>query len=152
MENSPPLRFEPVDDASLARANELSTALYGHERLEIQGEGRDRAMAELLANPELGGAWLICVDGTVAGYVVLTVCFSLEFHGRFGLLDELYVEEDWRGKGIGAAALAFVDSECRRRGLAAVRLEVMHSNVRALELYRRSGYRVEDRHFLTKWL
>ncbi|HME71862.1 MAG TPA: GNAT family N-acetyltransferase, partial [Myxococcota bacterium] len=131
---------------------ELSAELYRLEGLAAQDVGRERAMAELIAHPELGAAWLIRADGCVAGYVVLTVCYSLEFHGRFGLLDELYLEEAWRGKGTGKAALAFVDDECRQRGLKAVRLEVGHANARALELYRRSGYRVAERHLMTKWL
>jgi ribosomal protein S18 acetylase RimI-like enzyme len=144
--------FVSVDQAGLPRAVELSDALYRLDGGVVHDEGRVRAMAELIAHPEFGGAWLIRSGGNVAGYVALTVCYSLEFHGKFGLLDELYVEEGWRGKGIGASALAFIDAECRQRGLQAVRLEVSHANIGALELYRRSGYRVEERHLMSKWL
>ena len=76
----------------------------------------------------------------MAGYVALTACYSLEFHGRFGLLDEFYIEEQWRGQGLGTAALAFVDEQCRSRGWKAVRLEVASHESRAQELYRRAGY------------
>ncbi len=144
--------FAPVDEVSLTRAIALSSELYREEGLPAVDAGRERAMAELAAHPELGGVWVIRADGEVAGYVALTVCYSMEFHGRFGLLDELYLEKGWRGKGIGTAALAFVDEECRRRGLQAVRLEVGRANVRAREVYRRSGYRVEGRDLMTKWL
>ena len=146
------ITFCPLNDAWLPRAIQLSSELYRLGGLPPQDAGRERAMAELIAHPELGGTWLIQAEGEVAGYVVLTVCYSLEFHGRFGLLDELYLEEGWRGNRIGTAALAFVDEECRRRGLKAVRLEVGHTNVRAQGLYRKLGYRVEERHLMTKWL
>jgi ribosomal protein S18 acetylase RimI-like enzyme len=146
------ITFSPVDEASLERANALSSELYRHEGLPAQDAGRERALAELAAHAESGGAWLILADSAVAGYVVLTACYSLEFHGRFGLLDELYIEERWRGRGIGNAALAFVDEQCRSRGWKAVRLEVRHTNLRARELYRRAGYRAEERHLMTKWL
>lgn len=144
--------LSPLDAASLPRAFELHTALYSHEGLPSRDPAREQAMAELMAHPDLGGTWMILADGVVAGYVVLTVCYSLEFHGRFGLLDELYLDEPWRGKGIARDTLAFIDRECRRRGLQAVRLETAHTNERALSVYQKAGYRVDSRHLLTKWL
>jgi hypothetical protein len=33
-----------------------------------------RATEELMANPELGGVWLIEVEGETAGYLCVTVC------------------------------------------------------------------------------
>jgi ribosomal protein S18 acetylase RimI-like enzyme len=100
----------------------------------------------------LGGAWLIESAGETVGYLVLTICFSLEFHGRFALLDEFYLVDSARGQGIGTLALGFVEQECRIRGLKAVRLEVGRTNLRALGLYRRAGFEVEERHLMTKWL
>ena len=146
------IAFSPLDEASLPHAIEFSSQLYRAEGFAARDAGRESALAELMAHPELAGAWMILADGVMAGYLVLTVCYSLEFHGRFGLLDELYVEEPWRRQGVGKAAVAFVDEECRRRGLKAVRLEAGHANERALSVYRTSGYRVEERHLLTKWL
>lgn len=145
------ITFSPVDADSLRQANAFGAELYRHEGLPDDG-GRERALAELVSHPEFGGAWLIAADGAFAGYVALTACYSLEFHGRFGLLDELYIDEAWRGKGLGTATLAFIDEQCRRRGWKAVRLEVGHDNPAAQEVYRRGGYRTEARHLMTKWL
>ena len=145
------ITFVVVDRASVERANALSDELYLLEGLPMD-EGRRQAMWELADHPEFGGAWLILADRSVAGYVVLTACYSLEFHGPFGLLDEFYIDERWRGKGLGTAALAFVDQQCRTRGWKSVRLEVAVQNLRAQELYRRSGFEAERRNLLTKWL
>jgi GNAT superfamily N-acetyltransferase len=146
------IAFSPVDESWLPSVHAFSSELYRHEDLPAHDADRDRAIAELAAHPEFGGAWVILADGEVAGYVVLTACYSLEFHGRFGLLDELYIDPQWRGQGLGTAALAFVDGQCRSRGWKAVRLEVVHANCRAHELYRRDGYHIEGRHLMTKWL
>jgi GNAT superfamily N-acetyltransferase len=146
------ITFSPVDQSSLARVNALSSELYRQEGLDPYDEGRERAMAELAGNPEFGGAWLIVADGAIAGYVALTACYSVEFHGRVGLLDELYIEERWRGHGLGTSALAFVDQQCRSRGWKAVRLEVDHTNPGAQKLYRRAGYSIVARHLMAKWL
>jgi ribosomal protein S18 acetylase RimI-like enzyme len=145
-------RFVPLSHASIPDALKYREQLYLHEDLSYEPGDAARLLAELIDNPELGVLWLIEANGRVAGYLLLTLCYSLEFQGRFGLLDEFFIDEQWRGQGIGAAALDFVQKECAARSLKALRLEVTHTNVRALELYRRHGFTVESRHLMTKWL
>jgi GNAT superfamily N-acetyltransferase len=82
----------------------------------------------------------------------VTFGFSLEFRGRNAFVDELFVREEHRGRGLGAAALAVAEEFCRGLGIAALRLEVERENPRAQELYEREGFRVHPRHILTKWL
>jgi GNAT superfamily N-acetyltransferase len=47
-------------------------------------------------------------DETI-GYIVLTLGDSLEYHGRDAFVDEIYIRESHRGKGIGAQAIKFVE-------------------------------------------
>jgi ribosomal protein S18 acetylase RimI-like enzyme len=144
--------FLPLSLAAVPEALGLREQLYLHEDLAYEPGDAAQLVIELIERPEYGGIWLIEVAGQTAGYLLLTVCYSLEFGGRFGLLDELYIEDRWRGQGIGGAALDFAESECRHRGLRAVRLEVAHANPRALDLYRRRGFSVDPRRLMTKWL
>jgi ribosomal protein S18 acetylase RimI-like enzyme len=59
------------------------------------------------------------------------------------LLDGICVAPSARGLGVGSALMAAIETEARRRGYAAVQLDVVDSNLRAKELYHRLGYRVE---------
>jgi GNAT superfamily N-acetyltransferase len=111
-----------------------------------------QATERLLGEPEFGGVWTIDLAGTLAGYIVVLLGYSLEFGGRFGLLDELFVKENCRGMGLGALALAFADEQCRARGWQALRLEVGQNNQRAQNLYARSGFEMHDRFLMTKWM
>ena len=144
--------FQALSEEGIDTALRLRGELFRHEELSYEPGDAARLLRELVDDPAAGMLWLIVVDGQAAGYLLLTFCYSLEFGGRFGLLDEFYVEDRWRGQGIGTAALEFVEGECRNRGLRALRLEVMHANSGALELYRRRGYAVEPRHLMTKWI
>jgi ribosomal protein S18 acetylase RimI-like enzyme len=136
----------------------LETALNWMNRLYVEAGGthsRNGALTAaewLFANPATGGVWFIEVDGRTAGYLVLTACFSLEFGGGFGLLDELYFAPEFRGVGLGAGAIAFAEAWCRERGMQALRLEVELNNERALRLYRRQGFVTQHRDLMTKWL
>lgn len=144
--------FIPLSPDRLEKALQLREQLYRHEDLVYDLGNAAVLLRELMADPNYGALWLIEVEREVAGYLLLTICYSLEFHGRFGLLDEFYLEERFRERGIGTAALAFAEHACRGLGLKALRLEVAHGNNRALELYRRQGFAVDPRHLMTKWL
>jgi ribosomal protein S18 acetylase RimI-like enzyme len=109
-------------------------------------------LREFLAEPSLGKAWIFSDGADIAGYIVLTLGFSFEYHGREAFVDELYVEPQYRRRGIGREALRFVDEQARAMGVIALHLEVDHGNDSALELYQRAGYQDHDRHLMTKWL
>lgn len=56
------------------------------------------------------------------------------------LLDGLCVSPALRGQGVGTALLDAIAAEARRRGFAAIRLDVVDSNTRARALYERRGF------------
>jgi diamine N-acetyltransferase len=149
-----PIRFReavPTDEPALLRmmrklAEQEPGALVFHESV-VRG-----ALHEFLANPQLGRVWIILERQKPAGYVVLTLGFSFEYHGREAFIDELYVEPEHRRKGFGREALQFVAERAREMGVHAMHLEVDHGNDAALELYRRAGYEDHDRYLMTKWL
>jgi GNAT superfamily N-acetyltransferase len=146
------LDFVAVTPPTLETALELMNRLYtgaggSHDRPRAL-----RAAEWLFSHPGDGGLWLMEVGRETAGYLVVTACFSLEFGGRFGLLDELYFDEHWRGKGLGARAIAFAEDWCRAHGMDALRLEVAHNNEQALRLYQRAGFVTHHRDLMTKWL
>jgi ribosomal protein S18 acetylase RimI-like enzyme len=110
------------------------------------------AWTQFLANAALGRAWLLIVGAEVAGYIVLTLGFSFEYRGREAFIDELYVEEKYRGWGIGRQAIKLVEVRALEMGVNVIHLEVDRGNTPALELYRRSGYVDHDRYLMTKWV
>jgi GNAT superfamily N-acetyltransferase len=141
-----------LTNTEIPRVLSLMARLYAQDTIPWDEDRSRKAIQELLADTDCGGTWLLQVDGTTAGYLVLTICFSLEFHGRYALLDELFVEEEWRRQGVGSEALRFAEEQCRVRGLKALRLEVDRKNVRAQELYRRRGFELHDRYLMTRWV
>jgi len=110
------------------------------------------AIERLLKEPQLGQIYLIFRGPALAGYFALTFCFSLEFHGRFALLDELYLREAFRRLKLGEGVVGFAEGICRREGIAALRLEVGRENAPAQALYKKSGFAEDARNLMTKWL
>ena len=61
------------------------------------------------------------------------------------LLDGLCVDATARSQGLGTALMQAIFAEARKRGYAAVRLEVIDRNWRAVQLYKRLGFAVTTR-------
>lgn len=107
-------------------------------------------LTQLLLDPSLGLAWLICDGQTAVGYVILTLGYSLEFHGRDAFVDELFIEAAHRGRGWGRRTMEFVEAQAKALGVRAIHLEVSPENSAAFELYRRAGFEDRRHHLLTK--
>ena len=86
----------------------------------------------------------------LGGYAVLTIGYSLEYHGLDAFVDELYLAPAVRRGGLSREALALLEAECVSRGVRALHLEVERDNRVALDLYRRSGFRDHQRFLMTK--
>jgi ribosomal protein S18 acetylase RimI-like enzyme len=142
-----------------ATAADVADLLRMMKRLALQEPAlpfNERVVAQtweqFFSNAEFGRAWVLHVGSEVAGYVILTLGYSFEYRGREAFVDELYVEEKFRGAGVGRRAMEFVEARARELGVSAVHLEVDRGNDPALGLYRRTGYVDHDRYLMTKWL
>lgn len=111
----------------------------------------EKNLRDFLCNPELGRLWLIQIDGMIIGYIVLTFGFSFEYQGKDAFIDEFFIREDFRKKGIGKRTLEFVLSKAEKLGVKALHLEVeKHNN--ANRLYKGMGFDSIGRELLTKRL
>ena len=77
--------------------------------------------------------------GEPAGYVVLTVSFSMEYGGLRGFVDDLFVRRGFRGRGLAAAALDELRRTAEDLGVRALLVEVGPENDTARRVYRRIG-------------
>ncbi len=100
---------------------------------------------EFITNSNFGQCYLIYADNQVAGYVILTIIFSFEYKGKIAFLDELYIQEDFRGKGIGATTIEFIKTECHKLKLKLIYLEVENHNLKAQKLYIAHDFEIHNR-------
>jgi diamine N-acetyltransferase len=110
------------------------------------------ALLALLRDSSLGRVWLIRDRGTVAGYVVLAFGYSLEYVGRDAFIDELFLKEEFRGRGWGRFTLEFVENAARELGVRSIHLEVTRKNTHALNVYRKLGFLDHDHFLMSKWI
>ncbi|WP_265593604.1 GNAT family N-acetyltransferase [Verrucomicrobium sp. BvORR034] len=129
----------------------LMQSFYAEEKLPYDGVTASTALDLLLAGPNLGAIFLLQdPSGSSHGYFVLTIGFSLEFGGRFALLDELFVQPSARGVGAGKSALVAAEAWVALRNIPILRLEVNHHNEKARSIYLNWGFQDDHRNILSK--
>ncbi len=144
-----PVQIRPATEADVPALVALMTAFYAESDFPLPVGPATRAFEALLADPRLGGVW-VAEDGDVAiGHAVLTVCFSMEYGGLRGFIDDLYVRPEARGQGTAAALLAAVRAAAVARGVRALHVEVGPDNHTARRLYARAGYAESGHLFLS---
>ena len=134
----PAIRFaEPGDAAALAR---MIAALLAHEgktsapptAATVAGwlDPADPAFEALIAE----------VDGTPRGYLAFYRAFSLFKPGPVMLVENVYVDAEARGLGLGRALLSAAAREAVRRGWSRLELNVAHDNATAAGAYAALGF------------
>ena len=125
------------DVDTLAR---LIRDFYAESNFPLSEVSAARTFAALLEDWRHGQVWLIQAGDEPAGFVVLTVSFSMEYGGLRGFVDDFFVTPRYRNQGLGHAALEEVKRACAHRGVRALLVEVGPQNDAALSAYRHVGF------------
>ena len=126
----------------------LIAACHAVERISHDAVATADTIAPLLARTDAGRIWLIEEGGRTVGHVALCFGYSIEFGGRDAFVDEMFLVEAARGRGLGTSALDRVADAARGLGVKALHLEVARDNTRARRLYGRLGFAPRDRYVL----
>jgi GNAT superfamily N-acetyltransferase len=137
------IRPARTDEAGLVLTFILELAAY--EKLGHEVDASEDGLAAALFGPQPRVfADIACWDGDPVGFALWFYTFST-FRGRHGIwLEDLYVREAVRGRGIGKALMARLARRCREEGLARLEWWVLDWNTPAIEVYRSIGAEAMD--------
>jgi GNAT superfamily N-acetyltransferase len=127
----------------------LMREFYAESGYPLAEAAAARTFEQLLAAPAYGAVWLMRVDDRPAGFVVLTVAYSMEYGGLRGFVDDLFVAPASRRVGVAAHALDTVRRHCHTVGVRALLVETSLENDTAVRVYRRAGFGETGRLLLT---
>jgi GNAT superfamily N-acetyltransferase len=137
------LRFAAGDDVGLilnfirrlAAYERMSNEVVADEKLLRKTLFGERRFAEVV---------IASYDGEPAGFALFFHNFST-FLGRPGIyLEDLFVDPEMRGRGIGRALLSFLAGLAVERGCGRLEWAVLDWNVDAIGFYERLGARAMD--------
>ena len=65
--------------------------------------------------------------------------------GKFAIIHRLMVHPNYEGKGVARSLIEFVEKIAKENGYTAIRLDVFSENTRAVNFYKKQGYRVSGK-------
>ncbi|GGK46456.1 GNAT family N-acetyltransferase [Salinarimonas ramus] len=134
------LAIRPARHGEAGLVHGFIMELAAYERLAHEVEATEASVAEAL----FGESPRVFCDiaewgGEPVGFALWFYNFST-FTGRHGIyLEDLFVRESARGRGIGKALLARLAARCREEGLARLEWWVLDWNAPSIAFYRALG-------------
>jgi GNAT superfamily N-acetyltransferase len=139
------LRIEPATEADVPLILSFIHKIAEYEKLSHEVVATEETLRASLFGPRRAAEVLLAYwEGAPAGYAVFFHNFST-FLGRAGIyLEDLFVEPELRGKGIGKALLASVAREARDRGCGRLEWAVLDWNKPSIDFYLSLGALPKD--------
>jgi len=137
--------FKPLEIADIEIITQMMQDFYAIDNYPMDVEVAKTLFQEFISNEHLGKSWLIYSENEIVGYFILTFVFSFEYGGKIAFIDELYIKEMDRGKGIGKKALLFIQQEVLKLSLKLLYLEVEPHNENAQKLYLAHDFELHNR-------
>jgi ribosomal protein S18 acetylase RimI-like enzyme len=130
------------------------TALFDQYRV-FYGKPSDEVSAKEFLKQRLTQADSVIFvaesDAALKGFTQLYPLFSSVRMKKLWLLNDLYVNEKYRGQGVSVALIDAAKNLCRESGACGMFLETAKSNVIGNKLYPRTGFELNDAHNFYEW-
>jgi GNAT superfamily N-acetyltransferase len=102
-------------------------------------EGLRTMLRTLISDPGQGAVFVARDGGRAVGVATMDWKWSSLKAARIGFLEDLFVAPEARGRGIADALIAVCADRCRELGMPALQWETAPDNLRAQEVYNRTG-------------
>ena len=137
------LQLRPMENAEFVAWLPLLQEDYAQELVRDYRMSADQARAKAVADidghrPAGHSVFVIEADGEPVGHLWLVE--RRDAYEPTLVVYDIDVDEPFRGRGYGKAAMVFAEEEARRRGLTRIALHVGARNDVARNLYRSLGF------------
>ena len=137
------LQLRPIQDEEFLAWLPLLREEYAQDLVRDYGISADQARRRALADiddsrPHGHAVFVIDLDGEPVGHLWLVE--RRDAYEPSLIVYDIDVDEPYRGRGYGKAAMVFAEEEARRRGLTRIALHVGARNDVARNLYRSLGF------------
>jgi len=134
------VRIRPLGEADMEVFLTLVDAHADFEQMDRPSPtARQRLVQDGLANPPRYAAFLATIDGKDVGYAITFEAYSSFLARPTLFLEDIFVLDEYRGRGFGGAMFQYLVEEAVRRGCGRMEWMVQDWNDGAIRFYERRG-------------
>ena len=145
---------DPVATEASVRAagdDDVGAVADAVEALLVELGGRKPAHGEieqevqaLLADPEVGSVLVAEADGQLVGVLSASWQRAIHVPGVYVTIQDLWVDAEWRSRGVGAELVEAIASQARDRGVGRLEVGLPRETFAAIasteSFYKRNGF------------
>lgn len=109
------------------------------ERPDLESEVR-----ALLADPQGGSVLVAEADGRIVGVLSASWQRAIHVPGVYATIQDLWVDDEWRSRGVGAELVEAIASQARSRGVGRLEVGLPRETFAAIasteSFYQRNGF------------
>ncbi|WP_019227951.1 GNAT family N-acetyltransferase [Sedimentibacter sp. B4] len=132
-------------------AYELNDEEFWNNADTISDEQFGSVFEEAFNSPELITMMMVEEENETVGFANLMTIFSVWAHGKALILDDLFLSEGCRRKGLGKKAMECIENYAKENGYKRLQFQSEFSNPDAYNFYTKRGYKSEDMHFFVRY-
>ena len=135
----------PANIDDLVCCAELLGVLFSQEREFTADPAVQRKGLEMIVKkPETGTVFVYESHGVIQGMVVMLFTISTALGDKVAILEDMVVDPDFRGKGIGASLVRYAVDYAINQGCGRITLLTDNNNEAAHAFYRKHGFTRSD--------
>lgn len=140
----PTLKIRNAEPKDISALRSLILGLAEHEKRPEDVTGSEEKMKYWLFERKVASALIAEVDGKNAGYAIYYPVYgSYSARGKLHL-EDIFIKQEYRGKGYGTKLLAFICKKALADGFTAMEWSALDFNTDSIEYYKNLGAEKES--------
>ena len=135
------MKFNKAIQSNIPELIKLLEILFKQEsEFEPNSEAQSRALNNIILDPRIG-IILVAIDNSqILGMVSLLFTESTALGARVAILEDMVVEPECRGQGIGSKLITYAISEAKKEGCKRITILTDITNNQAQFFYQKNGF------------
>ncbi len=144
------LKIRPAEENDSALILDFIKKLAGYEKKPDEVTATQEDISEVLFKKKIAEAIIAELDDIPVGFAIFFYNFST-FKGKPGIyIEDLFVNSEHRGKGIGKVLFSYIADLAVKRSCGRVEWSVLHWNEPSINFYKRLGAQPKDEWIIYK--
>lgn len=114
------------------------------EEFVFNKQKQTNAVKKIVSNASFGTIYVASIEDKIVGSVSVLYTYSTALDSKVGIVEDMIIDEKYRGKDIGSKLLKHVIKQAKKQNLKRLTLLTDNSNKKAHKFYKKNKFTKSD--------